>query len=144
MEYLAPPLNLAFEVIGSLENGDSVSTGISRYIERNQESFVVFMQRWLIAVQQGRDPTQLLSEVKSEFRLVICELLWRGIQGEPILPLLHNFTEEVKSAQMLELDEYIKKLPFVSLLPIFFLQLPAFLILLFGPLLSELTQGVLR
>ena len=30
------------------------------------------MQRWLIAVQQGRDPTQLLSEVKSEFRLVIC------------------------------------------------------------------------
>lgn len=60
--------------------------------------------------------------------------------GQPVLDHLAALEDEITKAADAELDIHISTLPFKMLIPLLLFQFPAYLVLLLGPALRELTR----
>lgn len=137
MEGLAPPLELLFCVKYSIEQGRSVKAGVLVYTQKANDEFASFVTRWLSCLYQGGDPVEVTSEIRSLHRRVLLQLLERGLRGESIYGPLCLLEEELVEACHEEIAQKVAKLPFYLMIPLLLFQFPAFLILLFGPLLQN-------
>lgn len=137
MEGLAPPLELLACVKRSVEKGQSVKQGILIYIKKGQGDFVTVVTRWLGLLQQGHDTRDCIQGVASIQRRTLLQILERGLLGESIHAVLLRLEEEIIEACHDELTNKISQLPFLMLIPLLLFQFPAFLMLLFGPLLKN-------
>lgn len=137
MEGLAPPLELLLSVKRSIESGQPPKNGIHYYLRRHQGDFPVFVTQWLGLLQQGKSTQDLLRELKSQHRQVLLQLLERGLRGEAIYNMICNLEEEILESCHEELANKLAQLPFQLLIPLLLFQFPAFLVLLFGPLLKN-------
>lgn len=137
MEGLAPPLELLLCVKRSIEKGQSVKTGVLNYIGRSNGEFAVVVTRWLGLLQQGQDPQACLHAILSMHRRTLLHVLERGLRGESIHAVLLQLEGEIVEACHEEITNKIAKLPLVMLIPLLLFQFPAFLMLLFGPLLHN-------
>jgi hypothetical protein len=137
MEGVAPPLSLLLCVKRGLEKGQPAKVGILLYLKRHQGEFPEQVSRWLALLQQGKDTHGLIKEISSPHRQVILQLLERGLRGEAIYNVLLTLEEEVIEACQEEMSTKLAKLPFILLVPLLLFQFPAFLLLLFGPLLQN-------
>ena len=142
MEYLAPPLNAVLHIQAKIKSGFSVRTALHLYIQDFPECpFARQMGRWVFCLETGkvfRDPT--LSS--KSYRRALLHILGRGLKGEPILDFLKASEEELSEVGHQELKSYVKKQAFLTLIPLFLLQVPAFLLLLLGPLILELKESL--
>ncbi len=142
MEGLAPSLAYCLELELLLETGESVRSAIMRL---SREMSGVVTQRaneLLVAHDQCLDVRQVTKSSSSPFERALLEILNRGLAGEPILAAVRILKVEVERAAQIELDQFLAKLPLLSLFPLLFFLLPAFLILLFGPLFHLMSQGI--
>ena len=137
MEGIAPPLGLLLAVKRCLEKGQPVKVGIQYYLKRNQGAFVAVVGQWLALIQQGKDTQPLISQLSSQHRQVLLQLLERGLRGEAIYNVLQTLEEEILEACHEELTNKLAQLSFILLIPLLLFQFPAFLLLLFGPLLQN-------
>lgn len=137
MEGLAPPLELLIAVRRAIEEGQSIKQGISRYIQSSEDEFSLFVTRWLNQVGQGRDVKDLLQVLSSPYRRALLLTLHRGLMGEPIYPILCLMEQELIEACYEEINQNIAKLPFYLMVPLLLFQFPAFLLLLFGPIIQN-------
>lgn len=141
MESLAPPLDLVLWIKYDLEKGLSVKFSLQNYIKKADGQFQVVLMTWLSLYEQGK-PTDIVKNAQSsQIRRSLIEVLERGLKGEPILKTLELLEQEIIMACEAEIDEKVQKLPFLLLIPLLLFQLPAFLLLLFGPLLSMLLSS---
>lgn len=134
MENLSPGLILLLEVRTALESGNSVRAGILLFLKNHSSSFADLVSTWLIKLDQGQDPTLLLSDLHPCRRTLLL-LLAKGLRGLPILTLLIDLENEFVRSCEAELEEQIQKLPIKLMLPVLFLMFPAYLLLLLGPIL---------
>ena len=141
MDYLAPPLNAVLQIQLKIKNGLSVQSAIHVYVKDFPDCpFATQMGLWLFYLNTGKcfkEPTLM----KKSYRKTLLDILHRGLKGEPILDVLHEFEEELKIVALQDLEQQIQKLPFISLIPLFLFQVPAFLLLLLTPLLMELQMS---
>jgi hypothetical protein len=137
MEGLAPPLELLFCVKYSIEQGRSVKAGVLSYTAKTNDEFASVVTRWLGGFQQGINNVHVVSELSSLHRRVLLQVLERGLRGESIYGPLCQLEEELIEACREEIVLKIAKLPFYMMIPLLLFQFPAFLILLFGPLLQN-------
>lgn len=137
MESVAPPLILLMAVKRAIEKGDSVKTGILNYVRKESGDFPHLVTQWLSILQQGQDTRGCLQLCSSIYRRSLLQVLERGLKGEPIYNLLNQMEEEIISACNEEISARIARLPFQMLVPLLLFQFPAFLALLFGPLLKN-------
>lgn len=137
MEGLAPPLELLMSVKRAIEKGLSVKVGIVDYLKRSNGEFAVVVTRWFGLLQQGQDPQACRQVLSSIHRRTLLLVLERGLRGEPIYSMLLQLEEEMIEACHEEITNKIAKLPFLLLIPLLLFQFPAFLLLLFGPLLQN-------
>lgn len=137
MEGVAPPLELLMRVKRSVEKGQSVKQGIFHYIKHSDGEFALAVTHWLGLLQQGQDPQSYLQTVSSLYRRTLLQVLERGLRGEPIHAVLLRMEEEMVEACQEELANRIAQLPFLMLIPLLLFQFPAFLLLLFGPLVQN-------
>lgn len=137
MEGVAPPLALLLAIKRSLEKGQSVRAGLNYYLHREKNDFALVVVQWMGLLQQGHSTRKLLLSVKSLHRQVLLELLERGLSGEPIYQALLQLETEIIEACQDEMNETLARLPFILLVPLLLFQFPAFLMLLFGPLLQN-------
>ena len=142
MEGLAPPLRCLLEVKLDLSSGESLKTSLLRYLKQHSDEFSCLVQLWLFYYEQGKSFTKELEKIKSPYRRVLIEVFELGLEGQPILKRLEELKEEMMEACRVEIDFYLNRLPFLSLFPLFFLQLPAFLLLMLGPLVIELVHSL--
>lgn len=142
MEGLSPPLKCLIEVQTALRNGEAVRVGIARYLEsaRASDEFAPDLRRFLFAWEQGQNWRLVVSGVKSPHRRALFDLLATALSGQPILTHLDELRIELIHATEAELNRHLELLPIKMLIPLLVLQFPAFLILLFGPLLSRLIE----
>lgn len=142
VEGLAPPLKCLIEIHSSLQNAEPAREGVNRYIQSAavNDHFAVDLRRFLFAWDQGNDWRSVIASVRSPHRRALMDLLSLALAGQPILPHLEELKIELMSAVDLEIKEHMELLPIKMLLPLLLLQFPAFLLLLFGPLLTRLIE----
>lgn len=141
MVYLAPPLRALLEIRLQIEHGVSVPQAIRIYTQRNiEDDFSKELAFWLFAKETGKDYNKNL--FNNPYRKHLLELLSRGIQGEPILSALSEFEQELVFASNENMEQYLQKLPFMSLIPLMIFAFPAFFLLLTGPLVLDLISAL--
>jgi hypothetical protein len=143
MEGLAPSLQYCLDLELYLEVGESVRTSIVSLQRATPSSFSSRAAELLCAFDQGAGLEATLQDLNSPYERTILEILARGLTGEPILSAIRVIRQELEVAAAVELDQYMAKLPLLSLVPLLFLLLPAFLILLFGPLSQLMLKGMM-
>ena len=76
----------------------------------------------------------------SPLRRAVIDTIERGLSGQPTREHLQALEFEVERAANAELEAHISALPFKVLIPLLLFYFPAFLLLLLGPLLRDLSQ----
>jgi hypothetical protein len=146
MEGLNPPLKCLIEIHSALSNGETVRVGLSRYLSivPLHDEFASSIRRFLFAWDQGQDWRVVVNAIKSAYRRALLELCATALAGQPILPHLEELRQELMSAANAEIGEHLELLPIKMLVPLLLFQFPAFLLLLFGPLLVRLLEEMNR
>ena len=141
MVYLAPPLKALLEIRLQIEHGVSVPQAIRVYVQRYKEdSFSKELAFWLFAKEAGKNYSKEV--FNTPYRKHLLELLSRGLRGEPILSALSDFEQNLIFASYEDMEQYLQKLPFLSLIPLMLFAFPAFFLLLAGPLLLDLLSAL--
>ncbi|AHI07295.1 hypothetical protein BDW_13975 [Bdellovibrio bacteriovorus W] len=142
MEGLAPPLELLMGVKRGIEQGRSIKMGIVEYIKHNEGEFSTSVLTWLAFLEQGRSPDELVKSFKSPYRRALLTVLEKGLQGESVYNTLMQLEEEIVEACGEEINDKLARLPFILMIPLLLFQFPAFLALLFGPLMNNLFHSL--
>lgn len=137
MEGVAPPLALLLCVKRILEKGQPVKQGVLYYLKRHDGEFAIEVSRWMALLQQGKDTQGVINSLSSQYRQVLLQLLERGMRGESVYSAIQGLEEELIEACEEEITNKLARLPFLLLVPLLLFQFPAFLMLLFGPLLQN-------
>lgn len=138
MEGVAPPLRFLMDLRWSIETGHSVNQGIRIYLERYSDEFTLRLKAWFLALQSGQRHADLLCSFPTIYQRALVDLCYAGLQGTPILEKLQDLEEELQQACERDLERHLSCLPFITMIPLLLLQFPAFLLLLLGPMLSDL------
>lgn len=142
MEGLNPALDLLLTVKRSLERGQSVKTGVIEYIQTSQDPLTVDVAKWYNLYQQGLATDGVLHKQISIYRQSLLQTLEKGLAGEPIYTQIQVLEEEIVRACEDSLARSLGQLPFILLIPLLLFQLPAFLLLLFGPILTQFLSAM--
>ena len=141
MDTLAPPLKALLQIKLKIQIGLSTRESIREYIKETADcKFAQKIENWLFQFESQSQP--LLSEFQTLHQKMLIEVLTRGLEGDEILQSLSILEEEMLEFSHLELDKQLKILPLKTMIPLFFLQLPAFLLLFFGPVFIELLKSL--
>ena len=136
MDALAPPLKALLHIKLKIRAGKSVRESIKEYVQESMDCpFAKNLGLWLF-YKESEQPQHI--EITQTYRKLLVEVLNRGLEGDQILKPLESLEEEMVTASMNDLDKQLQKLPFIVLTPLLLLQLPAFLILIFAPLVFQL------
>jgi hypothetical protein len=148
MEGLAPTLQCLIEIQSALQNGESLRAGLNRYTQVQTQpqayAFAQSLKHFLFAWDQGQDWRAHIIKAPTPHRRALMEIIAFGLNGQAILPQLAELQSEVELACELDIKRFLDLLPLQMLIPLLFFQFPAFLILLFGPLLSHFLMEVSR
>ena len=137
MDALAPPLKALLYIKLKIQSGLSVRESIREYTQENLHcGFAKDLSLWLFQMEAGAKVNT--TAFQKTYRKMLIEILSQGLEGAPILKSLTALEDELVLASKMDMDKQLKKLPLMTLLPLLFLQLPAFLLLVFGPLVMEL------
>lgn len=139
MENLTPPLlNAVREVQWRLSSGRSMREAMRLYLEAAHTPFAHCLREWWSLKNQGRPSDS--QKFKTHYQRAFLNLVERGCAGQPTLEHLRALEDEISKAADAELELHLATLPFKVLIPLLVFQFPAFLILLLGPVLRELTR----
>ncbi|MCB0384086.1 MAG: hypothetical protein KDD43_01740 [Bdellovibrionales bacterium] len=141
MEGIAPPLKLVLHLRIGLENGNSVRSALTSFLDGDpQNEMSLLVECWL--GQRGRLGTKGMRnhEKWTCWRQMVIEVVSRGLEGEPILEDIKALEEELILASQAQVEQHLHALPFLALLPVLFFQFPAYLMLLLGPFLQDLLR----
>lgn len=141
MVCLAPPLKAVLEIRLMIENGHSVSQAIQIYAKKHlDDEFAKELGLWLFASLNGRSYHSKIFETFYRKRLL--EILSSGLKGSAILNTLAELEEDLIFISHENLEQQIQKLPLISLIPLMLFELPAFFLLLTGPLILNLLSAL--
>ncbi len=142
MEYLAPPLDLSVSLRLGLESGQSVSRIIKGIQARERHQMTRDLAIVVTAYERG-EPVELPPETENLiYRKALLELIEAGLKGEPVLNQLKELESEILKACDADIEKFVAGLPIRTMIPLMLIQFPAFLLLLLGPLVSELLKGL--
>lgn len=144
MESLAPPFKCLLEVRWNLENGHSVRSALHLYLRKVEDKFSLKVADWLILRDQGRPHHELQRHFRTLHQRALIEVLHQGLSGLPILNRIHELESEMQKASEDQIQRHLARLPFIALIPVILIQFPAFLWVLFTPLLHQFTHGMMR
>jgi hypothetical protein len=142
MENIAPPLEMLLSIRWSLEKGDSVRVSVINYIDEISDlKWKEEVTLWW-SVCNARASTQAIhARQKSLYRLTVLQILEQGLAGAPIYQQICQLEEETRLACEDEIEKYSALLSIRALIPLLFLQFPAFFLLLLGPLLATVLEA---
>ena len=143
VEDIAPPLKCILCIEQALSEGRSLQTGLKQYIALGKSSlskddFFHEIQELLQTFLMDKNPASLTS--KTIYRNALKDLLWSGLKGQSIYKELQSLKEEIIQAAQADMKAFIDSIPLKSTLPLLCLQFPSFLMLLMGPVLTQILE----
>lgn len=142
MEDVAPLLKLVWLFKQELEKGRSTKNALQSVFEAGVEPREVSL--FLIELSKPRVSEDFYASLNSQIRKSFYKLLEKGSRGEPMTEKLGELEAEIIVLCEEQIDDHIQKLPYLMVFPIFILQVPAFLLLLFGPILNSFLESVAK
>lgn len=143
MESLSPSLKCLYSIKRCLAQGLSLFEALKQFVEQCDSPFSVSLMIWLNYFESNNLENFPDQRWSSNYQPMLIESFRMGLTGCPIEERIDQLILEVEAAHRLEVDEFITLLPLKALMPVFLFQFPAFLLLIFGPVLSEFFKGVL-
>ncbi len=145
MDDLAPPLIVCMNLRLHLENGAAVIVGMKKVLRSYRielgPEFTSDLLSVLAHFEKGLTVNLSTLRSTSLYRRALLELVASGLKGVPIANSLRELEIEVTRACENELEAFISALPMKTMLSLMLIQFPAFLILVFGPILTEMLRG---
>lgn len=143
MEHLAPPYQFTLDLLYELESGGTARAAVKKYTSINQNEFCEMLKHWLRLQEFG----QLLAkepEFKSSYQKAIWDLLMLSQQGVSLVIPVKELEKELRFVCEEQLEQHLATLPYKLMIPLLFLQFPALMLLLLGPLLAQLITEVTK
>jgi hypothetical protein len=141
VEPIAAPLHLVTYLLKAIETSQSLENTIRNYLQTENTDICTQLKSFY-AKWQAKELNNLeFIPSRLHYRRALFEVLLMGLNGRTIYPMLKSLEEEIVVACEQEIHSQAAKLPFLLLLPLLLLQTPAFLILLFGPILQQLQEA---
>jgi hypothetical protein len=138
MADLAEPLEFVVSLRLELGKGQSFKAALAKTLERSQGEFSNCVSNWLRTFEKGGRSPQIVS---SPLRSQMLNLFDLGLQGVPVSEHLCTLEHHIKDVCAEDIEMHIEKLPVVLSLPLVFCFLPAYIVLIIGPVLSSLQLG---
>lgn len=142
MEGLSPSMSLLLQIKRSVDQGVSIRRGLDAWLSEEVGSFRDLVFRWRGFFDSGSSFEPLMLNKLSPWRRALLEIIGRGLSGEPIGKALEGLEEEMMRAAEAEIQEKLTRLPYLIMIPVLLLQLPGFLLLLFGPLVHNFLHSL--
>jgi hypothetical protein len=142
MENLTPSLACLYYIKRCLAQGISLHEALRAYSFEAKDEFASKLGLWLNYFESNGLSALPDLGLTSDYQKSLLICFEAGLQGQPLQEQLVQLTDEVELASSLEVDEFLSRLPFKAMLPVFLFQLPAFLLLIFGPVFIHLGEGV--
>ncbi len=139
MEDLSPQLRIVIWCRFRLELGISLRRALDEYFNSESGRDPKWQHWWRSQVSQS-SATFLDRDVSDVTRLLF-QVFERGLKGEPILAILIAMEDDLLEANQAELDQFAASLSFKALFPLVLMLMPAFFLLLIGPILRDIFQG---
>lgn len=142
MEGLSPSLDCLYFIRRRLAQGYTLRESLTDFVKDHSTEFSASLSIWLNYYESAQ--IEFLPEIRwsSDYQPILITAFESGLNGRPIEEQLEQLTLEVEVAHRHEVDEFIAKLPLRALTPVFLFQFPAFLLLIFGPVLGQFIRGV--
>ena len=138
MAGVAPLLESILEVEYALKSGKSARWALRSFAGRSHSDWGRFLYTWLPQYEQGSNSDKLENCLKSSYQKAFLTLMKASLRGQSIANELSHLKAEVEDACHLEVETFLRLLPFKLLIPLLFLLFPAFMILLLGPILAQI------
>lgn len=139
MEFLAAPYEALLSVRQSIQSGRSVNEAIKIYVQSSTADFSRQLGRWWWAKANSVTCSVVFKPGLQRSFVVTLE---RGLKGEAIFSQLNDLEEEMRLSMNDSIERHLQSLPIFLLLPLTLLIFPSFLLILIGPILSDLLGGL--
>ena len=141
VEFLAPSYRSLLQIRHNIESGIAINEAIRRATLSSENDFTRRLIGWWTAKQRGATPL-IQDFFVSPLQCYLVETLQRGLDGEPILSRLGELEDEMRLTMHDTIERHLQRLPIVLLLPLTSLVFPSFMLLILGPILSELLRSL--
>lgn len=120
-----------------LESGDTVVTAIKKFVRLERTEFALLLEKWLILSLSEQYNAGEFQKPLSLYRRSVFDLLDLTKTGVSIVEPLKSMEKEMVQICENDLQKHLDMLPFQLMIPMLFLQFPAVLLILIGPLLIQ-------
>lgn len=114
-----------------------MNESINLYLESHSDPLSSQLREMLVML--NRNKTEL-SQLQTPLQRAFWILIVRGLNGQPVLEALQGLEVEVERMASHQLETHIAELPFKVMIPMLLFMFPAYLLVLIGPMMRELTR----
>ncbi len=140
MAHIVPSISFLKIFMGHLQSGKSVGLALDETVKEEQSEFSLQVLHWR-ARNQG-SATPILFKACTHFQQAFFEIVGAGLEGAPVFELLVELEIEMLEEFDRQWKNYLEKLPMILSLPLLLFFFPAYVILMFGPLLTQFLNEV--
>lgn len=137
MDDIAAPYVFIEKLRHELEAGASLLPVLRRYVRENTNDLSEQLELWLLHVQTQSLPVGEVQKSWPLYRKSIFDLLDLSRSGVSIIEPLKSMEQELLKVCENDLQRHLDRLPFKLMVPMLFLQFPAVMLLIVGPLMIQ-------
>ncbi|MEM7646627.1 MAG: type II secretion system F family protein [Pseudomonadota bacterium] len=141
MVHIAPSVAFVIQLKFMMGKGHSVADAVHSLCERGDDCFHRNIQTWWAAYQSGQHG-RWNHLFKTHHQKCLIEMIMIGLEGGPIYHHLESLQEDMEREFERQWKSYLESLPIRLSLPLLLLFFPAYVVLLFGPLVIQFFQEV--
>lgn len=104
---------------------------------KRPNDFEVELVRLLGGARRAQD-----SKTLGFYSRTLLSIFRDGLSGDSVLERLQELQRDLERQTEIDIQAHIERLPMIMLVPLLLLQLPAFLLLLLGPLVNRFLEGM--
>jgi hypothetical protein len=136
MENLSPSIEILLALRHGLVCGESPRRVLENILRRKESLELASLAHFAMERMNHPEILPPPAWTSSSLRRAVLYLLQRALQGQPVLPFLDRVSEVAWQQYEIEQRLWLQKRPFLALLPLLLLQLPALGLELFFPFLE--------
>ncbi len=140
MAHIVPSISYVKNFRRIIERGVSVSRASQLTLEIEKSPLASQIYLWMTHFNESQG--EMVWRPKTHYQLSLREILRTGLQGGPIYEPLLQLEEEMVMEFEVQWKAYLESLPMRLTIPMLLLFFPAYVVLLFGPLVTKIMSGV--
>ena len=140
MVHIDPVISFTRALIRHMEEGRSLVSSIKMTHNEEQTPFSTKVYLWLHYHHQKQKDGPW--NPSSHFQMGLQQILHEGLEGAPVYETLKQIQEEMEMEFEHQWKKHLETLPVRLSIPLLLFFFPAYLLMLFGPLLTQFIKEI--